>query len=117
REQPDRAWPSLSIGFRNLGTLDHEDRFLIGHDVSFDAGGGSGSQVAPHAEHFQTNPSIYGVATKSFVVGTNGSASLTLGYGSGLFRDDGELGSAYNDKGQIARGLFLGGRYALHPTE
>lgn len=117
RERSDRAWPSISVGFRNLGTLDHEDRFLIGHDVSIDASGGTTRRVSPHAEHFETNPSIYGVATKSFVVGANGTASLTLGYGSGLFRDDGDLGSAYNDKGQIARGLFLGGRYAVHPTE
>jgi hypothetical protein len=117
REQPDRAWPSVSIGFRNLGTLTHEDRFLIGHDVSFDSNGQSSGHVSPHAKNFSTNPSIYGVATKSFVVGTNGSASLTLGYGSGLFYDDGDLGKAYNDKGQIAKGLFLGGRYAVRPTE
>jgi hypothetical protein len=117
REQPDRAWPSVSIGFRNLGTLTHEDRFLIGHDVSFDSNGQSSGHVSPHAKNFSTNPSIYGVATKSFLVGGNGSASLTLGYGSGLFYDDGDLGKAYNDKGQIAKGLFLGGRYAVHPTE
>jgi hypothetical protein len=117
REQPNRAWPSVSVGFRNLGTLKHEDRFLIGHDVSYGSDGGSSEHVSPHAEHFSTAPSIYGVATKSFPVGRNGSASLTLGFGSGLFYDDGDLGSSYNDKGQIARGLFLGGRYAVHPTE
>ena len=117
REQPNRAWPSVSVGFRNLGSLKHEDRFLIGHDVSFDSNGGTSGHVSPHAVHFETAPTIYGVATKSFLVGSNGSASLTLGYGSGLFYDDGDLGSAYNDKGQIAEGLFLGGRYAVHPTE
>jgi len=117
REQPDRAWPSVAVGFRNLGTLDHEDRFLIGHDVSFDTNGGSNGQVSPHARHFHTAPSIYGAATKSFMVGGSGSASFTLGFGSGLFYDDGDLGRTYNDKGQIARGLFLGGRYAVRPTE
>lgn len=117
REQADKAWPSVSIGFRNLGTLNHEDRFLIGHDIGYDSNGGSSGHVSPHAQGFETNPSIYGVATKSFMVGTNGSASFTLGYGSGLFRDDGDLGKSYNDKGQIAKGLFLGGRYAVHPTE
>jgi hypothetical protein len=117
REQPDKGWPSLAVGFRNLGTLKHEDRFLIGHDVSFDSDGGSNGHVAPHAQNFQTAPSIYGAATKSFMVGGNGSASFTLGFGSGLFYDDGDLGDAYNDKGQIAKGLFLGGRYAVHPTE
>jgi hypothetical protein len=117
REQPGKGWPSVAVGFRNLGTLNHEDRFLIGHDVSFDSDGGSSEHVAPHARKFQTAPSIYGAATKSFMVGGNGSASFTLGFGSGLFYDDGDLGDAYNDKGQIARGLFLGGRYAVHPTE
>ena len=117
RERSDRAWPSLAVGFRNLGTITHEDRFLIGHDVTFGNDGTSEGHVSSHARHFQTAPSIYGVATKSFTVGSNGSASLTLGYGSGLFYDDGELGKAYNDKGQIVRGMFLGGRYAVHPSE
>lgn len=117
REQAGKGWPSLAVGFRNLGTLKHEDRFLIGHDVSFSSDGSTKEQVAPHARKFQTAPSIYGAATKSFMVGGNGSASFTLGFGSGLFYDDGDLGDAYNDKGQIARGLFLGGRYAVHPTE
>ena len=44
------------------------------------------------------------------------SLGLTLGYGNGLFSDDGGLGKQYNDKGQIAKGLFLGGRYVTHPT-
>jgi hypothetical protein len=117
REQPDKGWPSVAVGFRNLGTLKHEDRFLIGHDVSFGSDGSSNGEVSPHARNFHTAPSIYGAATKSFMVGGNGSASFTLGFGSGLFYDDGDLGDAYNDKGQIARGLFLGGRYAVHPTE
>ena len=117
RERADRAWPSVAVGFRNLGTVTHEDRFLIGHDVVFSENGTPEGHVAPHARHFETAPSIYGVATKSFAVGSNGSASLTLGYGSGLFYDDGDLGKAYNDKGQIVRGMFLGGRYAVHPSE
>ena len=117
REQPDRAWPSLAVGFRNLGTVKHEDRFLIGHDVSFSDNGTAEGHASSHARHFETAPSIYGAATKSFALGTNGSASFTLGYGSGLFYDDGELGRTYNDKGQIVRGMFLGGRYAFRPSE
>lgn len=117
REQATHAWPSLAVGFRNLGSVTHEDRFLIGHDVRFNSNGASQGHVSSHTQNFKTAPTIYGVATKSFGVGTNGSASLTLGYGSGLFYDDGDLGKSYNDKGQIVRGMFLGGRYAIRPSE
>ena len=117
KERRDRAWPSLAVGFRNLGEFNHEDRFLLGHDVSLDGSGAPGGHTASYARRFSTAPSVYGAATKSFAVGGTGSASLTLGFGSGLFYDDGDLGKAYNDKGQIADGLFLGGRYAFHPSE
>jgi hypothetical protein len=117
KEHPGRAWPAVAVGFRNLGTHDHEDRLLVGEDLKIDANGGAETVVSSYAQHFHTAPTIYGVATKSFAVGARNTASLSLGYGSGLFYDDGKLGAAYNDKGQIVRGLFLGGRYALHPTD
>lgn len=117
QERPGRAWPAIAVGFRNLGAFNHEDRFLVGHDVSFNQSGNPDSHTAAYAHGFNTAPSIYGVATKSFAVGSNGSASLSLGYGSGLFYDDGDLGEIYNDKGQIVQGMFLGGRYAFHPSE
>jgi hypothetical protein len=114
KESADHPWPAIAVGFRNLGSFDHEDRLLIGHDVT---PSGTEGETASWARRFHTAPSVYGVATKSMAVGASGTASLTVGWGSGLFADDGDLGAAYNDKGQIASGLFLGGRYALHPTE
>lgn len=42
--------------------------------------------------------------------------SLSVGYGNGIFSDDGELGEGYNEKGTIASGLFLGTRVVTHPT-
>lgn len=112
KERTGSPWPALAVGFRNLGTFDHEDRFLIGHDINVYTGTG---ETAPFAQHFHTAPTVYGVATKSWMLGP-GSASFSVGMGSGLFSDDGKLGAAYNDKGQIAKGLFLGGRYAFHPS-
>lgn len=112
-ERAAHPWPAIAVGFRNLGSFNHEDRLLIGHDVSV---GGTGGETASFARRFHTAPSVYGVATKSVAVGTTGIASFTVGWGSGLFADDGHLGDAYNDKGQIAQGLFLGGRYAIHPS-
>ena len=60
---------------------------------------------------------MYAVATKDVKAGTNGAASFSLGYGSGIFHDDGKLGDNYNDKGTIVKGLFLGARYALRTSE
>jgi len=42
--------------------------------------------------------------------------SLSVGYGNGLFREDGGLGDQYNSSGTIARGLFLGSRFIVHPS-
>ncbi|MBX6330797.1 MAG: hypothetical protein IRY91_03005 [Gemmatimonadaceae bacterium] len=116
KERADRKWPAIAVGFRNLGEYHHEDRLLIGHDVAIDSSGNIRTVTASYAQHFQTAPSFYGVATKSFAINETATASLSIGYGSGLFRDDGKLGKAYNDKGTIARGLFVGGRYAFHPS-
>lgn len=116
KEQQGKSWPAIAVGFRNLGSFPHEDRMLVGHDVQIDPAGNGADVTSPFARHFQTTPTLYGVATKSFTVGARSDASLTLGYGDGLFSDDGDLGSAYNDKGTIAKGLFLGGRYAFHPS-
>jgi hypothetical protein len=116
KEQTGRPWPALAIGFRNLGPFQHEDRLLVGHDVTIDSSGHMEGVTASYARRFHTAPTVYGVTTKSFSVGRTGSASLSIGFGSGLFYDDGDLGTLYNDKGQLARGLFLGGRYGFHPS-
>lgn len=116
QEQRDKPWPAVAVGFRNLGPYQHEDRLLVGHDVQIDSSGNGSDVTSFYAHHLHTSPTLYAVATKSVLVGTTGVASFTIGYGDGLFSDDGKLGSAYNDKGTIAKGLFLGGRYSFHPS-
>ncbi len=95
--------PAVAVGVRNLGNAPHEDREFLGEDQH---------GTAPYARDFSTRPTVYAVATKE-VHGERMSGSLSVGYGNGLFKDDGELDSLYNDKGQIASGLFLGGRLAI----
>jgi hypothetical protein len=108
--------PGVAIGVRNLGRYKHEDRLLVGHDLVLRSDSAAyDDSTAVGWEGFSTSPTVYGVATKEFNAGTV-SGSFTLGYGNGIFSDDGGLDSNYNMKGQIAEGLFLGGRVSLHPT-
>jgi hypothetical protein len=112
--------PAFSIGARNIGKFKHEDRFLIGHDVRYDSTGQSDEIVVSRYENFKTAPTLYAVATKEVPLSgysQNGrmSMSFSLGYGNGLFREDGGLGDQYNNHGTIAKGLFLGSRLVMHP--
>ena len=116
-EKPESWHPSVAIGFRNLGPYTHEERLLIGHDVNIDSGGGTTPITPTWANGFQTAPTFYAVATKTWAAGRTGTVSASLGLGSGIFSDNGGLGNNYNDKGTIVRGLFLGGRYAFKPSE
>ena len=114
--------PGIAVGFRNLGKYEHEERFLIGHDIGLNAEGEYEEQVPDFARGFKTNPSFYGVATKEFALSSMSARlpasmmSFTVGYGNGIFSDDGDLGEAYNAKGTLASGLFLGTRFVAHPT-
>ena len=116
KEQQGHAWPAIAVGFRNLGPYSHEDRYLVGHDIRIDSAGGTHAETSSIYRGFHSGPTMYAVATKSFAVGATSDASVSLGWGSGIFYENGGLGRNYNDKGTIVRGLFLGGRYALHPT-
>jgi hypothetical protein len=115
RERQGSAMPALAVGFRNLGPYNHEDRLLLGHDIQIGASGGATGFTPGYARKFSSSPSVYGVLTKSVAAG-GGAGSFSLGYGSGIFGDDGDLGKSYNDKGTIVKGLFLGGRYAFRPS-
>ena len=115
-QQPAKAWPSIAVGFRNLGPDTHEDRFLVGNDIYVSPTGGITDTVPGYAKHFHTTPTVYAVATREITAGANGAASISVGYGSGIFHDDGKLGRNYNDKGTIVKGLFLGARYALRTS-
>ena len=108
--------PGIALGVRNVGSYKHQDRLLVGHDIVLRADSSAYTDtISTGFERFSTAPTVYGVATKSFNVGA-GSGSFTIGYGNGIFAEDGDLGDEYNMKGQIAEGLFLGGRVAFRPT-
>ena len=113
--------PGLAVGVRNVGSAKHEDRFFIAHDVRYN-NGSYDKTFDPRYSNFKTAPSFYGVATKQFGLGAMSSrlpgatGSFSLGYGNGVFSETGGLGKAYNRRGTIAKGLFLGGRIAAHPS-
>lgn len=112
--------PAIAVGARNVGRYEHEDRFLIGHDVVLDSAGRYDEVVVARYADFNTSPTLYAVMTKDFALSDFSdrgriSMSLSVGYGNGMFRDDGGLGDQYNNSGTLARGLFLGGRLVLHP--
>ena len=113
--------PGVAIGLRNVGPGKHEDRFFIGHDIVYQ-NGKYVKAVAPQYESFNTSPTVYGVLTKQFTLGSPTAAlpapqlGVTLGFGNGLFSEDGGLGTTYSARGTIVSGLFLGGRYSMHPS-
>jgi len=110
--------PSLAVGIRNVGKYKHEDRFLIGEDIRLN-GNQYDHVVDDRYKDFNTANTVYGVATEEFALGSKPGAnalSLSVGWGNGLFRDDGGLGSAYNRRGTIASGLFAGARFVAHPS-
>lgn len=98
--------PALAVGVRNVGKYRREDRLLVAYDRN---------GLAPYASGFETSPTVYAVATKSAVLG-GARASFSVGYGNGLFSDDGGLGAAYNRRGQVAKGLFFGSRVLFNPA-
>jgi hypothetical protein len=112
--------PGIAVGARNVGRYKHEDRFLIGHDVVLDSSGSYDKVVVSRYENFKTAPTLYAVMTKNVALpahnkGDPAALSFSLGYGNGLFRDDGGLGDQYNNSGTIAKGLFLASRVVMHP--
>jgi hypothetical protein len=112
--------PGLAVGARNIGKYKHEDRFLIGHDVVLDSSGKYDDVVVSRYANFKTSPTLYAVMTKNVPLSGYSergqtSMSFSVGYGNGLFRDDGGLGDQYNNSGTIAKGVFLGSRLVMHP--
>lgn len=107
--------PGVAVGVRNLGKYDHEDRLLVGHDIELGPDGEYEEVTSSFADGFNTSPTFYGVATKGFAIGA-AMASLSVGWGNGLFKDDGGLGENYNRKGTVAEGLFFGGSVAFTPS-
>jgi hypothetical protein len=116
REQDFQGYvPSLAVGVRNIGPYDHSDRLLIAHDIRLEGVQYVEDRLAVF-DDLKSTPTFYAVATKEFGAPMATSGSVSLGWGNGLFNDDGGLGDRYNDKGTIADGLFFGGRVSFHPT-
>ena len=121
RDNQFAGLPALAVGFRNLGNCKVQERMLLGCDVVATPEGYERVEVERY-QNFSTRPTLYAVLTKDFGFGAtaggppSSTLGLTLGFGNGLFSDDGDLGDQYNQKGTIAEGLFLGGRYVAHPT-
>ncbi len=110
--------PAIAIGARNVGPDTHEERFLIGTDVTVDSLGHQHETTPFYFKGFHTSPTLYGVATKTIAFHTAAlsSISLTLGGGDGLFSQDGGLGADYSRSGTVVRGMFFGARTVSHPT-
>lgn len=105
--------PSFALGARNVGSYQRIDRFGAGYQLLAPDDGSPNYRHVADSLHldFNTAPTFYGVATKSFSLAEirptfpEIDVSLTLGYGTGLFEDDGNLeGYAKHGTG----GLFYG---------
>jgi uncharacterized small protein (DUF1192 family) len=114
--------PSIAFGVRAIGPYAHIDRFGIGYSLLPPNPGSPNYRHVADSIHdeFDVTPTVYGVGTKSFSLADIRSGwpdlnlSVSIGYGNGLFSDDGELGDAYakNSTG----GLFGGLKVDLTPT-
>ena len=106
----ERWRPSIAVGVRNLGSSARQDRFATGDrrvvDILPDSGLRSGKG------RIAGSPTFFGVMTRDFLFEKN-SASFSVGYGNGLFREDGGLDTVYNRHGTLLRGLLLGGRLVV----
>lgn len=107
--------PSLAVGVRNVGSYKHIDRFGIGYELlPPDQNQNMRHVVDSLHRNFNTSGTVYGVATKGFSLReirptwANMDVSLSVGYGNGLFKDDGGLGAAYAK--HSTGGLFYGGK-------
>ena len=109
-----RWLPSVAVGARNIGPYKRIDRFGCCYRLIPPHLGQPNATHAPSSLHgeFNTANTIYGVATEEFSLANIRSSwpdinfSVTAGYGNGLFKDDGGLGSAY--AGHATGGLFYG---------
>jgi hypothetical protein len=109
-----RWLPAVAVGARNLGKYSHIDRFGMGYSLLPPTAQNPDASHEPDPLHlnFDTAPTLYAVATKSLTLNQlrdqwpGVGVSLSLGFGNGLFSDDGGLGAAYakNSTG----GLFYG---------
>ena len=110
--------PSVAVGVRNVGPYKHIDRFGVGYRLLPPVPGSDSPDYTHVADtvhqNFNTSNTFYGVATESFSLTdirpnwADVDLSLSVGYGNGLFSDDGGLGDAY--AAHATGGLFYGGK-------
>ena len=113
--------PGIALGVRNLGPYERIDRFGIGYQLLPPEDGSPNRRHVPDTVHqsFETSPTFYGVATKSFSLAEIRPAfpdvgvSLSLGFGNGLFEDDGGHGDLYAQN--ATGGLFYGMKVDFAP--
>jgi hypothetical protein len=117
-----RWLPSIAVGVRNVGPYEKVDRFGIGYVLL------PPTTEKPDAQHvadqihqnFNTANTVYGVVTKNISLTDfqpnwpEVSFGLTVGYGNGLFSDDGGLGDRYAK--HSTGGLFYGLKTDFSPT-
>ena len=109
-----RFMPSVAVGVRNVGPYEHIDRFGIGYKLlPPNAEDPDAKHVASTIhEKFETANTLYGVATSGFSLADirpnwpDVNLSVTVGYGNGLFKEDGDLGERYAK--HATGGLFYG---------
>jgi hypothetical protein len=109
-----RWFPAIAVGARNLGKYSHIDRFGIGYTLLPPTAQNADASHEPDPLHlnFDTAPTLYAVATKNLMLNQlreqwpGIGMSLSLGFGNGLFSDDGGLGAAYAKN--ATGGLFYG---------
>ena len=115
--------PSIAIGARNIGPYDHIDRYGVGYRLYPPTADDPDAKHVASSLHqnFKTNNTFYGVATKSLALADirpnwpDLNFSLTVGYGNGLFKDDGGLGDRYAK--HATGGLFYGLKTDFSPGQ
>jgi uncharacterized coiled-coil protein SlyX len=113
--------PSIAVGARNVGPYSKIDRFGIGYQLNPPNGTNPNATHTADTLHrgFKTNNTLYGVATKDFSLTAirpnfpDVDVGFTVGYGNGLFKDDGGVaGYSKNHTG----GLFYGAKADFKPA-
>ena len=104
--------PSVAVGMRNIGKYGHIDRFGIGYVMLPGANNNMQHLVDSLHQGFNTDNTFYGVLSKGWALRQFRTSwpdmdlAVSIGYGNGLFKNDGGLGSAYST--HKTGGLFYG---------
>jgi len=112
--------PSVAVGIRNVGNYKRIDRFGIGYAMLPGPNNNMQHIADPEHQNFNTANTVYGVATKGWSLQEFRTSwpdidvSLSVGYGNGLFKDDGGLGDAYST--HSTGGVFFGGKVDFNPA-